>query len=80
MLAPIQVRFASKKTDKPRIGGSLNLIIGFNKKLKVASVRKSKLYKLKTHKGFWMVGFMLGSKICLDRCRAKMECLWIWDV
>jgi hypothetical protein len=37
------VRFASKKTDKPKIGG-------WNKKLKVPSKRLGKHYKLKTHK------------------------------
>lgn len=56
-LQNIQKRFASKKTDKPKVAG-------WDKSLKKPSKRKTKHYKMKTHKVLFSIGlapFLFGS-------------------
>lgn len=60
----MQRRWASKKTDKPKVAG-------WNKSLKQPSKRKGKYYKLKTHKGAAQRWQVVGSSSQVGLKRAR---------
>ena len=59
-----QMRFASKKTDKPKVAG-------WDKSLKKSSKRLGKYYKMKTHKGAAQRWQVVGSSTLVGLKRAK---------